>query len=117
MEYAIEPRKDAYNELIKNLESVYVKNVALSNIEEKTEFLDIKGYGLGLSGLVNKYDPRHIIRIKNESNHPKNKGNEILIVNTVKLDSILDKYNINNIDFLSIDTEGSELDILYIFRF
>ena len=108
---AIEPRKDAYNKLIQNRKCI-CENVALSNIEEKTEFLDIKGYGLGLSGLINKYDPRHLTRIKQETNHPQNKGSEIITVNTVKLDTILDKYKVKNIDFLSIDTEGSEIDIL-----
>lgn len=85
---------------------------ALPNIEETTKFLDIKGYGIGLSGLINKYDPRHIQRIQYETQHPDNKGHEIIEVKTEKLNDILNKYKITNIDFLSIDTEGSELSIL-----
>ena len=85
---------------------------ALSNIEETTTFLDIKGYGIGLSGLINKYDSRHIQRIQYEIRHPDNKGHEIIEVKTEKLNDILNKYDITNIDFLSIDTEGSELSIL-----
>jgi FkbM family methyltransferase len=108
---AIEARKDAYNKLIKN-RNCFCENCVLSDIEEETQFLDIKGYGLGLSGLINKYDKRHIHRIKNEIKNKENKGSEVLNVTTQKLSSILDKYNITNIDFLSIDTEGSELDIL-----
>ena len=41
-----------------------------------------------------------------------NEGHDIINVKTEKLNNILDKYNVTNIDFLSIDTEGSEIDIL-----
>lgn len=108
---AIEPRNEAFNKLIKNRNCICLKS-ALSNIEETTQFLDIKGYGTGLSGLIDKYDPKHIQRIKYETQHPNNKGQEIIEVQTKKLNDILNKYNITNIDFLSIDTEGSELSIL-----
>lgn len=108
---AIEARKDAYSKLIKNRGCLCV-NAVLSDKEEETEFLDIKGYGIGLSGLINKYDKRHIERIHNEVKNPNNKGYDKIIVNTEKLSNILEKQNIYNIDFLSIDTEGSELDIL-----
>lgn len=108
---AIEARKSAFNNLIKN-RKCFCENVVLSDIEETTDFLDIKGYGLGLSGLIKKYHKNHIKRIQNEIKNENNKGSEVIKVNTVKLSSILDKYNITNIDFLSIDTEGSELSIL-----
>lgn len=108
---AIEPRNDAFNTLIQNRKCICLKS-ALSNIEETTTFLDIKGYGRGLSGLIDKYDPRHKLRIQYESNHPNNRGYEIIEVKTEKLNDILNKYDITNIDFLSIDTEGSELSIL-----
>ena len=108
---AIEARKGAYEKLISNRKCNCIHAV-LSDVVENTKFLDIRGYGLGLSGLVNKYDPRHVNRIKQEVKNPNNKGSEIINVQTEKLNNILDKYNIKNIDFLSIDTEGSELSIL-----
>ena len=108
---AIEPREDAYEKLINNRKCKCIK-VALSDKEEETEFLDIKGYGLGLSGLINKYDQRHINRIYNEIQHQDNKGNEIVKMKTQKLSNILNDNKFLDIDFLSIDTEGSELDIL-----
>lgn len=108
---AIEARKEAYDKLITNRKCNCIHAV-LSDVEEDTNFLDIKGYGLGLSGLVNKYDPRHVSRINEEIKNKNNKGHKIINVKTEKLNTILDKYNIKNIDFLSIDTEGSELDIL-----
>lgn len=108
---AIEARKDAYDKLITNRKCNCIHAI-LSDVEENTNFLNIKGYGLGLSGLINKYDPKHINRINQEIKNPNNKGHEIINVQTEKLNNLLDKYNIKNIDFLSIDTEGSELAIL-----
>ena len=108
---AIEARKEAYDNLVTNWKCICLHSI-LSDIEENTQFLDIKGYGLGLSGLVNKYDPRHVARINQEIQNPNNKGQQTIDVKTDKLNNILDKYNVKYIDFLSIDTEGSELDIL-----
>lgn len=108
---AIEDREQAYNKLIKNRKCNCIHAV-LSDIEENTTFLDIKGYGLGLSGLIDKYDNRHVVRINNDIKNMNNEGHDIINVKTEKLNNILDKYNVTNIDFLSIDTEGSEIDIL-----
>jgi FkbM family methyltransferase len=113
---AIEARKNAYDKLIKNRKCICINGV-LSDKEEETDFLELKGYGLGLSGLINKYDKRHKKRIKKEIKNPDHKGKEIIKVSTIKLNNILEKYKIRNIDFLSIDTEGSELDILSVLDF
>ena len=108
---AVEARKTAYEKLKENRKCI-CENCALSDIEEETEFLDIKGYGLGLSGLINKYDKRHVSRINQEIKNKANKGKEVYKVKTVTLNSLLNKHNVKKIDFLSIDTEGSELSIL-----
>ena len=113
---ALEARTEAYSKLISNRKCICL-NAVLSDKEEETSFLSLKGYGLGLSGLLNKYDKRHIQRIQRDIQHPENKGKELIKVNTERLDTLLDKYNIKHIDFLSIDTEGSELDILSVLDF
>ena len=113
---AIEARKAAYDKLVKNRDCICLNN-SLSDKEEDADFLELKGYGIGLSGLINKYDPRHIKRIKQEIQNVKHEGRRIIKVKTIKLSSILEKYGIVNIDFLSIDTEGSELDILKVLDF
>lgn len=113
---AIEAREAAYNKLVKNRNCICLNN-CLSDVEEETDFLELKGYGIGLSGIVNKYDPRHVQRIKKEVRNVKHEDRSVIKVKTVKLSSILEKYNIVNIDFLSIDTEGSELDILKVLDF
>lgn len=113
---AIEAREAAYDKLVKNRDCICLNN-SLSDKEEDADFLELKGYGIGLSGLINKYDPRHIKRIKQEIQNVKHEGRCIIKVKTIKLSSILEKYGIVNIDFLSIDTEGSELDILKVLDF
>ena len=108
---AIEARKVAYEKLIKNRNCICIHCV-LSDKEEETDFLELRGYGLGLSGLINKYDERHKERIKKNCKMAAHKGKSIIKVSTKKLSDILEKHKMENIDFLSIDTEGSELDIL-----
>jgi FkbM family methyltransferase len=106
----IEPRNVMFEKLIKN-RNCKCYNVALSDKEEILPFMNIKGPG-NLSGLVKNYDNQHKKRIERDMNKPNSQGYEIINVNTVKLSTILEDENITHIDFLSIDTEGSELDIL-----
>ena len=107
----IEPSPRRYNFLSENRNCI-CENVAISNTNKTVDFMDISGYGKGLSGIINNYSPMHEHRIKQEIKHAKNKGYEIIKVACVTLNSILIKHNITHVDFLSIDTEGSELDAL-----
>ena len=45
-------------------------------------------------------------------NGMRTQSNELCKVKVLTLEHILDEYNIKNIDFLSLDTEGYELEIL-----
>jgi len=109
----IEPRPNAFKKLIKN-RSCVCENVALSNTKGTGEFLSIHGWGKGLSGLTQNYDQRHKIRIKNEllSQQGQDSSTEIIQVRVVKLSELLEKHGFTEIDYCSLDTEGSEFDIL-----
>jgi hypothetical protein len=74
--------------------------------------MDIAGWGKGLSGIIDKYNTQHKLRIEGETKHPLNKGREVVTVNTELLSNLLDKHGITEIDFCTIDTEGGEYDIL-----
>lgn len=108
---AIEAREKAYNKLKNNRKCICI-NAVLSDKEQEVDFMSIEGYGKGLSGIVKNYEPRHAARINEEVKNPNNISREIIKVRTSKLNDILEKYNLFHIDYLSIDTEGSELDIL-----
>jgi len=86
-------------------------NVAVSNYNGETDFIYVEGYANMLSGISDDYNLSHKHRIENEV---RAYGGAI---NTIKvpvktLQSILDEHNTHNIDFCSIDTEGSEFNII-----
>lgn len=74
-------------------------------------FRVIEGYSEMLSGIVDTYNESHIRRIESECNHYGLSYNDIE-VKCYDLNEILIENNIKHIDFISIDTEGSELEIL-----
>lgn len=109
----IEPRKVAFDALVKRRPGSYCENVAIdSESREEASFLELQGYGSGLSGLIDHYDPRHIKRISWEKENPENKGQKLIKVRTVPIEDILDKYHMHDIDICSLDVEGAELEIL-----
>jgi FkbM family methyltransferase len=107
----IEPSPKRFKLLEQNRTCI-CENYAVSNVVGEVKFLDIAGWGKGLSGIVHKYDSRHRKRIEDELRHPLNKGKEVIKINTELLPNLLDKHNITEIDFCTIDTEGGEYDIL-----
>ena len=106
----IEPHPDRYKELRANRTSICLQ-ACVANYNGKGEFLKISGAPEMLSGLNDAYDPRHEARINYEL--AQNGGSaEVLEVDVYTLATILEKYGVTKIDFLSVDTEGSEFLIL-----
>jgi len=64
-----------------------------------------------MGGLVDHYEPGDLKMVTERS------GARIINLATRRLDAILDERNITAIDYLSVDTEGSELAILKSFDF
>lgn len=113
----IEPSPTRFQMLIKN-RNCECLNVAISNKQKEVEFLDITGYGKGLSGIVENYDPKHLERIKKETeDNPKTLTKSRVKVKTQRLEQILDERNIKRVDYCSIDVEGSEIEILKSINF
>lgn len=108
----VEPLKYIYDQLIVNRKCV-CENCALWTKNGKVSFMSLSGYTQMLSGIVESYNPRHILRIKDELNYHGGLS-EIIEVPSKTFDSVV---KVKNIDFLSIDTEGSELDILQTIDF
>ncbi|HJZ24120.1 MAG TPA: FkbM family methyltransferase [Candidatus Babeliales bacterium] len=112
----IEPIPEVFARLVKNRTCICV-NGCISNITGREAFLRVSGYPEMLSGLLHSFDPRHLNRIKNEIAHYGGKS-EVIEVDSYRLDDLLKQYKIaRRIDYLNIDTEGSELKILQAIDF
>lgn len=108
----VEPIPEAFEELIKNRSCICVQGcvAAESGI---VDFLRLTGVSTLLSGVVDKYDPKHLERIDREQSlFPEEVFKNIIQVNCYTLNDLLEKNKFYNVDYLSIDTEGGELSIL-----
>lgn len=78
---------------------------------ETAKFLCISGPLEMLSGIVKRYDPKHTLRIEKEL---KVAGGsyEVIDVECYTVNQLLAFNGIDHVDFLSLDTEGGELQIL-----
>jgi FkbM family methyltransferase len=82
-----------------------------TNGTEKFTFIDHDNYPDMLSGISKEIDPRHMYWILTES---KNTNSQIktIEVQTRILNEILEENKMYEIDFMSVDTEGSEFKII-----
>jgi FkbM family methyltransferase len=101
----VEPVQQKFNLLQKNRSCICIQG-CISNFDGKALFAEVSGIEV-LSGLSMKYDPRHVHRIQSEGGKIK-----YYEVDCFTPKTIFEKFNMSHIDFLSIDTEGGEFDIL-----
>jgi FkbM family methyltransferase len=106
----IEPITDRYNDLVKNRKCI-TENCCVYSRNCEVDFCEHKGYTEMLSGIRDTYDPRHVKRYTIEQ-HIMGGSTKIVKKAAYTLSYLLDKHNMHKIDFLSIDVEGAELDIL-----
>ena len=106
----VEPNKKDFENLLK-IRKTPAENVAIYDKIGTFKFLLCGGYIKVLSGLLHEQHPQHLQRIVNEF---FNYGDsmEIIDIQTTTLLQLLKKYNKNSVDYLSLDTEGSEYSIL-----
>jgi FkbM family methyltransferase len=106
----VEPIPRIFEKLSKNRSSICVQG-CIADHDDIAKFLSISGYCEMLSGLLSSYDHLHLERIGQELQDYGGKK-EIIETQCYRLNALLDQYNISHVDYLSIDTEGSELEIL-----
>ena len=112
----VEPIEEVYNKLVINRPNDININCAICNNDGTAEFILNAGYTEMISGLKNNYDPRHFKRLEKE-NKETNSKTEIISVNTRKIETICDEHNIKHINYLSIDVEGAEFDVIKSINF
>lgn len=111
----IEPVPRFYDQLQK-IRSCITINACIADLEKTIEFIEVEGPANMLSGILSKESDEHYKRIKDAIK--KDGGSyKIYELETIKIDSILDQYKINTIDYLSLDVEGYELEILKTINF
>jgi len=110
----IEPLPDIFAELRKNRRCICVQACLGNREEREVEFLAVQSEAARtrmLSGVLSEYDPRHLDRVDIEINEfGGSKG--LIRVPMRHLHGLLHEHGIGKVDYLSIDTEGSELLIL-----
>lgn len=106
----IEPIPAVFERLRANRNCICI-NGGIASFRGKGKFLNIMGAPEMLSGLVDKYASQHALRVDYELARDGGKK-QIIEIECFKLNDLLEEYNLHHVDYLSIDTEGGELEIL-----
>ena len=109
----VEPIPERFAELKACRHSVCIQG-CVSDIDGISQLLMVSSPYVNtemLTGLSHKYDPRHFERMKNEI-RSFGGSYQLIDVQCYKLNELLEKNGITHVNFLSIDTEGGEFDIL-----
>lgn len=106
----IEPIPARFQQLKKN-RNVHLENVCIGDKNETLEFLHVNGPSEMLSGIIDNYEDSHLQRVDKEISELGGEK-EIIKVQSVLLHNLTEKYNLREIDYCSIDVEGSEIKIL-----
>lgn len=103
----VEPIQQQFEKLEDNRSATCVNGCAYNKNGSLT-FTKVNGGAEMLSGVKSEYDPRHVKRLTEES-----KGDtEDIKVPCYTLEKLFDMCGMEDIDYVSIDTEGSELKVL-----
>lgn len=106
----IEANPDLFEQLKHNRECVTLCNAAYDK-RSTLQFMKTSGYTEMLSGVVDDYNPKHLSRIQSEINHYGG-DTQVINVESVRLGDVFKEHQIEIVDYLSIDVEGSELKVL-----
>ena len=112
----IEPIKKVYDDLVVNRPNSINLECAVSNNDGDTEFIFNTGYTEMISGIKDTFDQRHWNRLQLENERYGGKT-QIITVTTKKLETILFEKNISHINYLSIDVEGGEFEVIKSINF
>jgi len=109
----IDPNPDVFQKLAANRHCI-CENCAIATEEKQLIYRKVTGqyFSEMLGGIVEFMDAEHIERINKEVVNHAECSVEDIPVECKRLDNLLNKYSVIEIDYLSIDTEGAEYEIL-----
>lgn len=112
----IEPIITVFDQLVKNRPNEININCAVCNKDGETDFLCNIGYTEMISGIKDTFDTRHLRRLHNE-NIQMGSTTQLIRVPTKKLETIFNENNITHVNYLSIDVEGGEFEVIKSINF
>lgn len=122
----IEPNPIEFNKMSSNPRpNSHKENCAISDVEMDINFLSIEGPCNVLSGIYEFYNTQHLERVNRElemyKDYPKGhelySNKELIKMKALRLETLFDKYNLKEIDLISIDVEGAEYQVLNSINF
>ena len=112
---AVEPMPEVFAKLEQN-RHCHKLQCAVGAASGTAQFTVLSGYAEMLSGLTATYDPRHLHRIEREQAEHGG-AVQTISVQVLTLSEVLDRFQLQHVDYLNIDTEGAELALLQNFPF
>ena len=110
-----EPLTEAFKKL-QQCRSAICINACAAKANDIVDFLKVTGQREMFSGILSTYEKEHFNVLERDIKHLGG-SYQITKVPTVNVNEVLTKYNLKNIDYISIDTEGSELEIIQALDF
>jgi FkbM family methyltransferase len=106
----LEPHDGYYKSLVKN-RNCKCLNVCASDEDTTVKFNEINGYCSMVSGIEENYS--HIMRDRINQEIGEYGGSQNIVDKpSFKLSTLMNNYGIQHVDYLSVDTQGSELRVL-----
>lgn len=112
----IEPIKSVFDKLVINRPDNINLNYAICNNDGETEFYCNTNYTEMISGIKDTFHSKHLERLERE-NKETGSTTEVIKVNTRKLETIFDENKVSHIQYLSIDVEGAEFEVIKSINF
>ena len=93
-------------------------NVALTDSTKEVLFLKVNGEDNVLSGIIESNINSELLQNNLYlKNNPNNDNSEVIKVQGISFEDIMKNYYVDIIDYISIDVEGGEMNILKAINF
>ena len=102
---------------LNNLEGIIIEQFALSDKNETRNFYFVKNTSIHKlkkhwSSGIGSFNKQHLLDHKSKRFKIEEEDIDKISIETIRFKDLVDKYNINQIDKLLVDVEGSEFEIL-----